>query len=122
MDDHDIIEATTASGVDVSAGTREAIRGNLVRAIGGEHVVPPTSIRARTRRPSVARWGAAGLAAAAVIAVAVVVVTLDRSRQIGPVAPDTSSQPDASSGPLVPPATSLVAVPDTSATTTASSA
>jgi hypothetical protein len=104
MNDQDIIDATRSSGVELSDGSRIAMRSMLETAIRGEQMadVVPIHSATRTRRP--ARWWAAGAVAAVAAAAAIVVVTTDDgATHVTPATVDTVTEPDDSLAPIVAP-------------------
>lgn len=91
--DTDVIDATRASGHDISEASRASIRANLQAAVNGEQVAPVIGLhtasggRHRSNRRRVLVTGL--VAAAASIAAVAVVANRDDSRTITPATVDT---------------------------------
>lgn len=91
--DTDVIDATRASGHDISEASRASIRANLQAAVNGQSVAPVVGLHAESRnrhRTAPRRGIVVGLVAAAASVAAVAVVNRDDSRTITPATVDTT--------------------------------
>jgi META domain len=86
MNDQDIIDATKAAGVELSDGSRAAMRSTLEAAARGEQIAPVVEIGRPISSSRRSRWLAAAVVASAVAAALVVVM---KSNEVSKITPAT---------------------------------
>jgi heat shock protein HslJ len=96
MNDQDIIDATKAAGVELSDGSRAAMRSTIEAAVRGEQIAPVVEISRRNRSSRRGRWLAtAAVASAAAAALLVVMKGNDVSKITPATVVDTAPLPAA---------------------------